>query len=128
MTMKDIVARSAFTAWSLIVAGMAIHNSNQFGGWCFTGIMVVVSALVVLDLIINDFLPERFVFSWALKYRKWTYTLAAFSYASHLFVAEQTTRSVRVDMLVIYGSMAIFALMLSFRNLLHVRGRACSEH
>jgi hypothetical protein len=128
MTRKDIVARSAFTAWSLNVAALALFNSRLVGGWCFTLIMCVVSALVVADLIINDLLPERFIFKWALKYRKWTYTLASFSYASHLFVAEQSTRSVRLDMLVIYSSMAIFALLLSFRNLFHVRGRACSEH
>jgi hypothetical protein len=89
--------------------------------------MVAVSVLLVADLLVNDLLPERFVFKRAMEWRQWAYTLAAFSYASHLFVAEQSTRSVRIDMLVIYSSMSIFALMLSFRNLFHVRGRACRE-
>jgi hypothetical protein len=127
MTRKDFFVRAAFTSWALVVAGIAVGNTCAVGGWGFTALMVVVSALLVADLVVNDFMPERFTFTWALDARKWTYTLASFSYASHLFVAEQSSRSVRFDMLFIFSSMAIFALTLSFRNLLHMRGRECNR-
>jgi hypothetical protein len=128
MTRKDTFVRAAFTTWALVVAVIAACTARAAdSGWCFTALMVVVAVLLVADLVINDFMPARFVFKWALEWRKWTYTVASFSYASHLFVTEQSSRSVQVDMLVIYSSMAICGLMLSFRNLFHVRGRACNE-
>lgn len=128
MKRKDTFARAAFTIWAMLVAAMAICNSRvSSDGWYFTALMGIVSTLLLADLVVNDLMPDRFVFNWAMEWRKWTYTLASFSYASHLFVAEQSSRSVHIDTLFIYGSMALFGLMLSFRNLFHVRGRACSE-
>lgn len=127
MTRKSKLMRAAFTAIALFLDVVAVSNSTTVGGWGFTVLMLVVSGLLVADLVINDLMPERFSFKWALECRKWTYTAASFAYASHLFVAEQSTRSVRFDMLIIFSAMAIFSMTLSFRNLLSFRGRSCSE-
>jgi hypothetical protein len=127
MTMRDVAARSAFATWALLAAYMAIVHSCLWGTWLFPVIIIITSTLILLDLFFNDLMSERFGFKWGLEYRKWVYAVAAFSYSSHLFVAEHTSKSVHLDMLFVFSFASLFALMLSFRNLLHVRGQACSE-
>ncbi|HIH2746973.1 TPA: hypothetical protein ACYLN4_002710 [Burkholderia lata] len=130
----DFFARLGFTTWVLVVVVLSMcHASSipaatmQHGGWFFTVLLLVAGALLLVDIVVNDLMPDRYVFTWGLKWRHWVYPMASFSFASHLFVAEQAYKSVQISALVLYGSMAVFGLTLSFRNLFHVRGRACSE-
>lgn len=130
----DFFARLGFTTWSLVVVVLAACHSNsipavtmEHGGWLFTLLLLVAGALLLIDIVVNDLMPDRYIFAWGLKWRHWVYPLASFSYASHLFVAEHVFKSVQISTLLFYGSMAVFGLILSFRNLLHVRGRACNE-
>jgi hypothetical protein len=132
---SDFIARLGFTTYTLVVCLTSIFSNNWVavvsrysGGAVFSTLLLLTGTLLVIDLVINDLMPERFVFQWGLKWRHWVYPCVSFAFTSLLFIAEQTYKSVPLDALAVYGSMALIGVVLSFRNLFSERGRVCKEH
>lgn len=130
--MSDFIARLSFTTYTLVVIVLSTLTNNWVavvsrysGGSVYTVLLQLAGFLLLVDLVINDLMPERFVFQWGLRWRHWVYPIVSFAFTSILFIAEQTYKSVPLDALAVYGSMAVFGVLLSFRNLLSERGRVC---
>jgi hypothetical protein len=132
---SDFIGRLGFTTYTLVVCITSLFTNNWVavvskggGGVVFSTLLLLTGTLLVIDLVVNDLMPERFVFHWGLRWRHWTYPAVSFAFTSILFIAEQTYKSVPLDALAVYGSMALVGVVLSFRNLLSERGRVCKEH
>jgi hypothetical protein len=117
----------------LVVALVCFSNnwvavvSDVSGGAFYTTMLIAAVVLLLIDIVVNDLMPERYVFHWGLRWRHWVYPVVSFAFTSFLFIAEQTYKSVPLDAFAVYGSMAFFGLLLSFRNLLLERGRTCNK-
>ena len=119
-----------FTTWAVTVVVLAItpsgsvpEISNYYGGQLLTALLALASLFLVADLVINDFMPPRFVFRIGMKWRTWAYTLSSFVYAAHLFVVARSIGFVEGGTIVMYTSMVLFGLLLSFRNIFCLRGK-----
>lgn len=130
MNHNDFIGRLMFTSWAVIVVILAItpsdsipEISNLYGGKLLTSLLSVASVFLVADLVINDFMPPRFVFRTAMKWRTWAYTLSSFVYAAHLFVVARSIGFVEGGTIVMYTTMVLFGLLLSFRNIFCLRGK-----
>lgn len=92
-------------------------------------LLVLAGCLVVLtlDFVINDVLPEGFHWPWAIAHRARMYVVLAFIYISQLYVATVLGVDLGWQSYVLFISMAVFGLILGFKEALHARGMRCSN-
>jgi hypothetical protein len=72
----------------LSLGGMLLEEIGPPAQWIMTALLVITLAALV-DVIVNDFLPPDWTFSWASRHRHLLYLAAAVVYASFIFVAIQ---------------------------------------
>lgn len=130
MNHNDFLARLMFTSWAVLVVLLAITPSDSvpelsfmYGGPVLTVLLALASLFLIADLVINDFMPPRFVFRTGVRWRTWAYTLSSFVYAAHLFVVSRSIGLVEGGTIMLYTLMVVFGLLLSFRNIFCLRGK-----
>lgn len=72
----------------------------------------IVGAMMAIDVIINDVLPSRFVWSRALKNRHYLFSALAFCYVSQLFVGAMSHQG--LALLIYYVWNASIVMVASF--------------
>ncbi len=110
--MAVYIAVSAFTAPCSATSVMLVLD----GVWgyavtCGTG---VLAAVIALDVAINDWLPDKYVFHWARVRRHWLYVLTAAAYVTPIFAASAYV--VNAAQFIFYIGMASFGLVLGYRE------------
>jgi hypothetical protein len=121
--MAAYIAVSAFAAPCSATSVMLVRDG--FWGYavtCGTGALAVV---IALDVAINDWLPDRYVFHWAKAHRHWLYAITAGAYVTPLFAASAYV--VNAAQFIFYIGMALFGLVLGYREAQAKRGFQCAE-
>ena len=110
--MAVYIAVSAFAAPCSATSVMLVRDG--FWGYavtCGTGALAVV---IALDVAINDWLPDKYVFHWAKARRHWLYAMTAGAYVTPLFAASAYV--VNAAQFIFYIGMASFGLVLGYRE------------
>ncbi|SEC01842.1 hypothetical protein SAMN02787142_0728 [Burkholderia sp. WP9] len=117
------IAVAAFTAPCSATSVML--TSDGFWGYAVTAGTAVLALVVVADVAINDWLPERYIFRWAQARRHWLYAIAAACYITPLFAA--SAYFVNAAQFFFYVGMALFGLVLGYRETQAKRGITCAD-
>ena len=107
----------------LFFAAMALAEPLHSGPY-FVLLGLCVGVLLI-DYVVNDLLPERFHFRWALQQRAVMYITLAFVYISALFVGELRGMDLPALTHVRFLGMSAFGVILGFKEVLHMRGMRC---
>lgn len=70
---------------------LVARTSNTFDGQLLIWILGIIGASMVIDVIINDVMPQKFQWKKALKYRHFLFAALAASYISQLFVSDMAS-------------------------------------
>ncbi|MGO4302281.1 hypothetical protein [Cupriavidus sp. RAF12] len=108
----------AFFAGAVLMSSALAHSVMLL---VLAGCVLVLS----LDYLINDVLPEGFHWPWAIARRAQMYVVLAFIYVSQLYVATLLRVDLGWQSYVLFISMAVFGLVLGFKEALHARGMRC---
>ena len=117
------IAASAFDAPCSATSVMLTRDG--FWGYVVTTGTVVLALVVAADVAINDWLPERYIFQWAQRHRHWLYAIAATCYVTPLFAA--SAYFVNAAQVFFYVGMALFGLVLGYRETQAKRGITCAD-
>jgi hypothetical protein len=117
------IAVSAFTAPCSATSVMLTRDG--FWGYAVTAGTAVLALVVAADVAINDWLPERYIFHWAQARRHWLYAIAAACYVTPLFAA--SAYFVNAAQVFFYVGMALFGLVLGYRETQAKRGITCAD-
>lgn len=117
------IAVSAFTAPCSATSVMLTRDG--FWGYAVTAGTAVLALVVAADVAINDWLPERYIFHWAQARRHWLYAIAAACYVTPLFAA--SAYFVNAAQVFFYVGMALFGLVLGYRETQAKRGVTCAD-
>jgi hypothetical protein len=117
------IAVSAFT--SPCSATSVMLTRDGFWGYAVTAGTAVLALVVAADVAINDWLPERYIFHWAQARRHWLYATAAACYVTPLFAA--SAYFVNAAQFFFYVGMALFGLVLGYRETQAKRGITCAD-
>jgi hypothetical protein len=117
------IAVSAFT--SPCSATSVMLTRDGFWGYAVTTGTAVLAVVVAADVAINDWLPERYIFRWAQARRHWLYATAAACYVTPLFAA--SAYFVNAAQFFFYVGMALFGLVLGYRETQAKRGITCAD-
>ncbi|ACD15602.1 hypothetical protein [Paraburkholderia phytofirmans] len=117
------IAVSAFTAPCPATSVMLTRDG--FWGYAVTAGTAVLALVVAADVAINDWLPERYIFYWAQARRHWLYAVAAACYVTPLFAA--SAYFVNAAQVFFYVGMALFGLVLGYRETQAKRGITCAD-
>jgi hypothetical protein len=117
------IAVSAFTAPCSATSVMLTRDG--FWGYAVTAGTAVLALVVAADVAINDWLPERYIFRWAQARRHWLYAIAAACYITPLFAA--SAYFVNAAQFFFYVGMALFGLVLGYRETQAKRGITCAD-
>ncbi|WKV22033.1 hypothetical protein Phage2-1_00032 [Achromobacter phage 2-1] len=130
MNHNDFIGRLMFTSWAVVVVILAVTPSDSipelstlYGGKILTSLLAMACLFLVSDLVINDFMPPRYVFRSAVKWRTWAYILSSFVFTAHLFVVARSIGFIEGGTIALYTTMVVFGLLLSFRNIFCLRGK-----
>jgi len=74
-------------------SSMIARTSNTFDGTLLIWALGAVGAAMVIDVIINDLMPQSFKWGRALKYRHYLFAALAASYVAQLFAADMASHS-----------------------------------
>lgn len=117
------IAVSAFTAPCSATSVMLTRDG--FWGYAVTAGTAVLALVVAADVAINDWLPARYIFHWAQVRRHWLYATAAACYVTPLFAA--SAYFVNAAQFFFYLGMALFGLVLGYRETQAKRGVTCAD-
>ncbi|MFM0391190.1 hypothetical protein [Paraburkholderia phytofirmans] len=117
------IAVSAFTAPCSATSVMLTRDG--FWGYAVTAGTAVLALVVAADVAVNDWLPERYIFRWAQARRHWLYAIAAACYVTPLFAA--SAYFVNAAQVFFYVGMALFGLVLGYRETQAKRGITCAD-
>ena len=117
------IAVSAYT--SPCSATSVMLTRDGFWGYAVTAGTAVLALVVAADVAINDWLPERYIFHWAQARRHWLYATAAACYVTPLFAA--SAYFVNAAQFFFYVGMALFGLVLGYRETQAKRGITCAD-
>ncbi|CAE6692541.1 hypothetical protein [Paraburkholderia nemoris] len=117
------IAVSAFT--SPCSATSVMLTRDGFWGYAVTTGTAALALVVAADVAINDWLPERYIFRWAQARRHWLYATAAACYVTPLFAA--SAYFVNAAQFFFYVGMALFGLVLGYRETQAKRGITCAD-
>jgi hypothetical protein len=117
------IAVSAYTAPCSATSVMLTRDG--FWGYAVTAGTAVLALVVAADVAINDWLPERYIFRWAQARRHWLYAIAAACYVTPLFAA--SAYFVNAAQVFFYVGMALFGLVLGYRETQAKRGITCAD-
>ena len=110
--MAIYIAVSAFAAPCSATSVMLSRDGRW--GYVVTAGTAVLALVVAADVVINDWLPDRYVFHWAQTRRHWLYAVTAASYVTPIFAASAYV--INAAQLVFYVGMALFGLVLGYRE------------
>lgn len=117
------IAVSAFTAPCSATSVMLTRDG--FWGYAVTTGTAALALVVAADVAVNDWLPERYIFHWAQARRHWLYATAAACYVTPLFAA--SAYFVNAAQFFFYVGMALFGLVLGYRETQAKRGITCAD-
>ncbi|WP_168793032.1 hypothetical protein [Paraburkholderia aromaticivorans] len=117
------IAVSAFTAPCSATSVMLTRDG--FWGYAVTAGTAALAVVVAADVAINDWLPERYIFHWAQACRHWLFAIAAACYVTPLFAA--SAYFVNAAQVFFYVGMALFGLVLGYRETQAKRGITCAD-
>ncbi|MFM0407443.1 hypothetical protein [Paraburkholderia dipogonis] len=117
------IAVSAFTVPCSATSVMLTRDG--FWGYAVTAGTAALALVVAADVAINDWLPERYIFRWAQARRHWLYAIAAACYVTPLFAA--SAYFVNAAQVFFYVGMALFGLVLGYRETQAKRGITCAD-
>ncbi|MFL9895916.1 hypothetical protein [Paraburkholderia sp. RL17-381-BIF-C] len=117
------IAVAAFTAPCSATSVMLTRDG--FWGYALMAGTAVLALVVAADVAINDWLPERYIFHWAQARRHWLYAIAAACYVTPLFAA--SAYFVNAAQVFFYVGMALFGLVLGYRETQAKRGITCAD-
>ncbi|MFL9860802.1 hypothetical protein PQR72_34560 [Paraburkholderia madseniana] len=117
------IAVSAFT--SPCSATSVMLTRDGVWGYAVTTGTAALALVVAADVAINDWLPERYIFHWAQARRHWLYATAAACYVTPLFAA--SAYFVNTAQFFFYVGMALFGLVLGYRETQAKRGVTCAD-
>ena len=114
--MAVYIAVSAFAAPCSATSVMLVRDG--FWGYAVTCGTGALAAVIAIDVAINDWLPDKYVFHWAKARRHWLYVVTAGAYVTPLFAASAhwTSAVVNAAQFVFYIGMASFGLVLGYRE------------
>jgi hypothetical protein len=121
--MAIYIAVSAFAAPCSATSVMLTHDG--FWGYVVTTGTAVLALVVVADVAINDWLPDRYIFHWARTRRHWLYATTAACYVTPIFAA--SAYFINAAQVVFYVGMALFGLLLGYRETQAKRGITCAD-
>lgn len=93
---------------------------DWFGGVTVIGAICTCAFLILADVVVNDWLPARFVFRWARNNRRWIYFATAWLCMLPAFSAT-TVGLTRPSSTFLYLSMAAAGIAMGFRDALSIR-------
>jgi hypothetical protein len=122
---RDYLARVTYCAGAGFVVLSALSDpasmsaylfEHSLGGWAPILAIGMALALLLLDLIINDWAPERYRFDFAYQVRPKVYILTAFAYLIPLFAASRhEVRSLTAAGAYLHVGMAALGVTLAAR-------------
>lgn len=115
-----VVAVNALIACALLLLtpesplGRAIHATGIFGDIALSA-LIFVGAWALVDTVINDLLPARYVLECALRYRHTIYLLISLGCLSMIFVIVKTQGA--AETLAYYGLVAMAAFTVAVMDI-----------
>lgn len=122
---RDFLGRmiyAAFACWAVVAAcfdpgNVAYALSRDWSGATAITALGLAAALLLLDMVVNDLLPEDVIFAWAYKRRPYVYLYSAFLYQIPLFVAARSG-SVTLSAALLYGGMSLAGVSIAVRSVI----------
>jgi hypothetical protein len=121
--MAIYIAVSAFAAPCSATSVMLTRDG--FWGYVVTTGTAVLALSSAADVAINDWLPDRYIFHWAQTRRHWLYATTAACYVTPIFAA--SAYFINAAQVVFYVGMALFGLLLGYRETQAKRGITCAD-
>jgi hypothetical protein len=122
----DIVARWMYATWALYLVSSGIFSQTSASALMvesegYSGLAVIITAATVflvllLDVFVNDALPEQYRFCWALRNRHFVYTSASFLFLMPLFTVAKFD-AIDLPQVIFYGGAALFGWILGIRDI-----------
>jgi len=106
----------------LSVTSKILDRAGPSGHLAFVG-MIALGVIAIIDVIVNDLMPSRFIFGKAIRHRHFVYMLMCLGCLSTAFVI---IKSLGFSVVLLhYGLIALAALLIA---LLDVRDRIVEHH
>lgn len=135
---NDALARLFYTYMAVYIAVSAVAAPcsatsvmlvrDGFWGYAVTCGTAALAVVIAADVAINDWLPDKYEFHWAKAHRHWFYAITAGAYVTPIFSASAywTNAAVNTAQFIFFIGMALFGLVLGYREARAKRGAMCA--